>query len=199
MATLVLQLPAAAGSNYWLDCGKWGQMQRIIREPVDSGSLPQWLVINKIIGERWQRFLEFFLICMPLCAEFFKTSFLMCEGWLSNDALSCSVTHSCRRFKLAGVTCTCMLQRPHVWDPHSFAAVRICMSECPASLFFLAAFYPARGASRIFLSGSECQSVWIHYGGFYSNECTDDFLTNTIRCIRKEDVYHSFSNYISLA
>lgn len=55
-------------------------MQHIIREPVDSGSLSQWLVINKIIGERWQRFLEFFLICMPFCAEFFKTPFFMCEG-----------------------------------------------------------------------------------------------------------------------
>lgn len=110
-------------------------MQHIIREPVDSGSLSQWLVINKIIGERWQRFLEFFLICMPFCAEFFKTPFCMCEGCLSNDTLSCSVTRSCRRFKLAGVTCTCMLQRPDVWDPHSFAAVPICMSECPASVF----------------------------------------------------------------
>lgn len=76
MAESVLQRAAAAGSNYWLDCGKWGQMQCIIREPVDSGSLSQWLVINKIIGERWQRFLEFFLICMSFCAGFFMTLFL---------------------------------------------------------------------------------------------------------------------------
>lgn len=67
MAKPVLYRATAAGSNYWLGCGKWGQMHCIIREPVDSGSPSQWLVINKIIGERWQRFLEFFPICMSFC------------------------------------------------------------------------------------------------------------------------------------
>lgn len=75
MAEPVLYWAAAAGSNYWLGCRKWGQMQCIIREPVDSGSPSQWLVINKIIGGRWQRFLEFFLICMSFCCKFFMTSF----------------------------------------------------------------------------------------------------------------------------
>lgn len=63
-------------------------MQCIIRAPVDGGSLSQWLVINKIIGERWQRFLEFFLICTSSRAEFFATPFSICEGWLSDDPLS---------------------------------------------------------------------------------------------------------------
>lgn len=43
MAAPVLYWAAAAGSNYWLGRGKWGQMQCIIREPVDSGSPSQWL------------------------------------------------------------------------------------------------------------------------------------------------------------
>lgn len=131
MAEPVLQRAAAAGSNYWLDCGKWGQMQCIIREPVDSGSLSQWLVINKIIGERWQRFLEFFLICMSFCAEFFMTPFFICEGWFSNGTVSCSLTCLCSGFKLAvargcvpahNAMCTCILQRPGICNLQSFAA-----------------------------------------------------------------------------
>lgn len=100
MAKPVLYWAAAAGSNYWLGCGKWGQMHCIIREPVDSGSPSQWLVINKIIGERWQRFLEFFLICMSFCTEFFMTSFFICEGWVANDTVSYGVTCLCCGFKL---------------------------------------------------------------------------------------------------
>lgn len=101
MAEPVLYWAAAAGSNYWLGCGKWGQMHCIIREPVDSGSPSQWLVINKIIGERWQRFLEFFLICMSFCTEFFMTSFFICEGWVANDTVSYGVTRWHRGFKLS--------------------------------------------------------------------------------------------------
>lgn len=101
MAEPVLYRAAAAGSNYWLGCGKWGQMHCIIREPVDSGSPSQWLVINKIIGERWQRFLEFFLICMSFCTEFFMTSFFNCEGWVTNDTVSYCVTCLCCGFKLS--------------------------------------------------------------------------------------------------
>lgn len=95
MAETVRYWAAAAGSNYWLGCGKWGQMHCIIREPVDSGSPSQWLVINKIIGERWQRFLEFFLICMSFCTEFFMTSFSIGEGWVANDTVSYGVTCLC--------------------------------------------------------------------------------------------------------
>lgn len=100
MAEPILHWAAAAGSNYWLGCGKWGQMHCIIREPVDSGSPSQWLVINKIIGERWQRFLEFFLICMSFCTEFFMTSFFISEGWVANDTVSYGVTCLCCGFKL---------------------------------------------------------------------------------------------------
>lgn len=100
MAERVLYWAAAAGSNYWLGRGKWGQMHCIIREPVDSGSPSQWLVINKIIGERWQRFLEFFLICMSFCTEFFMTSVFVCEGWVGNDTVSYGVTCLCCGFKL---------------------------------------------------------------------------------------------------
>lgn len=100
MAEPVLYGAAAAGSNYWLDCGEWGQMHCIIREPVDSASPSQWLVINKIIGERWQRFLEFFLICMSFCTEFFMTPFFICEGWVANGTVPYGVTCLCCGFKL---------------------------------------------------------------------------------------------------
>lgn len=100
MAEPVLYRAAAAGSNYWLGPGKWGQMHCIIREPVDSGSPSQWLVINKIIGERWQRFLEFFLICLSFCIEFFMTSFFLREGWVANDTVSYRVACLWCGFKL---------------------------------------------------------------------------------------------------
>lgn len=125
MAESVLYRAAAAGSNYWLGCGKWGQMHCIIREPVDSGSPSQWLVINKIIGERWQRFLEFFLICMSFCTESFMTSFFIGEGWVSNDTVSYGVTCLCFGFKqcvcpegrseAACVACTCTLTRSSIY------------------------------------------------------------------------------------
>lgn len=125
MAETVLYWAAAAGSNYWLGCGKWGQMHCIIREPVDSGSPSQWLVINKIIGERWQRFLEFFLICMSFCTEFFMISFFICEGWVANDTVSCGVTRLCfwsqtdsvrlnEEMKQRFMACTCTLARSDI-------------------------------------------------------------------------------------
>lgn len=80
-------------------------MQCIIREPVDCGSPSQWLVINKIIGERWRRFLWFFLICMSFCTVSFMTSSLFfspslpsqhhrhhhrsSSAGVANDTLSC--------------------------------------------------------------------------------------------------------------
>lgn len=114
MAEPVLYWAAAAGSNYWLGCGKWGQMHCIIREPVDCGSPSQWLVINKIIGERWQRFLEFFLICMSFCTEFFMTPFFICEGWVANDTVSYGVTRLCCGFKL-GACSRKREAKQHVW------------------------------------------------------------------------------------
>lgn len=102
MAEPILYWAAAAGSNYWLGCGKWGQMHCIIREPVDSGSPSQWLVINKIIGERWQRFLEFFLICMSFCYRvLYDFFFFICEGWVANDTVSYGATRLCCGFKLS--------------------------------------------------------------------------------------------------
>lgn len=98
MAERVLFWAAAAGSNYWSEPWKWGQIHCIIREPVDSGSPPQWLVINKIIAGRWWWFLEFLLICMP----FFFTKFLWvfsCGGWVVNDTLY-GESRLCFGFKL---------------------------------------------------------------------------------------------------
>ncbi len=156
MAEPVLHWAAAAGSNYWLGCGKWGQMHCIIREPVDSGSPSQWLVINKIIGERWQRFLEFFLICVSFRTEFFMTSFFICEGWGANDTVSYGVTCLCCGFKLRACSwggkwssmcgCTCTLARSNIcfveWSRVIFsesviptAACFICMFECATSPF----------------------------------------------------------------
>lgn len=109
MAVPVPYKAAAAGSNYWLGCGKWGQMYCIIREPVDSRSPSQWFVINKIIGERWQRFREFFLICMSFCTKFFMTSFFICEGWVANDTVSHVVICSRGGFKLS------LSVKQHVW------------------------------------------------------------------------------------
>lgn len=120
MAEPVLYWAAAAGSNYWLGCGKWGQMHCIIREPVDSGSPSQWLVISKIIGERWQRFLEFFLICMSFCyGVLFGLLVSICEGWVANDTVSYGATCLCwwsqteraseERREKARVACTCTL------------------------------------------------------------------------------------------
>lgn len=107
-------------------------MQCIIRAPVDGGSLSQWLVINKIIGERWQRFLEFFLICTSSRAEFFATPFSICEGWLSDDPLSDP------RIRRGDVH----LHRPDIWDPRERGLPRrICMSECPARLFFFELYF----------------------------------------------------------
>lgn len=202
MAASVLQQAAAAGGNYWLDCGKWGQMQSIIREPVDSGSLSQWLVINKIIGERWQRFLKFFLICMSFCAESFMTFFFSSVKVDSLMTLSPTVSFACAVWagSSRGMR-TCILPRPcshllhkcclepshlHVWMSHKHSR---------------AAVYPVRSASRYFLDLWAPQNVdsLLFFYSRYSNERSGDFLTNTIQHIRKKDVYHSFSNYISPA
>lgn len=149
MAEPVLQRAAAAGSNYWLDCVKWGQMRCVIREPVDSGSLSQWLVINKIIGQRWQRFLEFFLICMSFYPEFFMTPFFICEGWMAPSttlSLARAVDLNWRSLGTCTctyATCTWILHRPDICNLQSFAAQvlfwsrRICMFECPTRLLEL--------------------------------------------------------------
>lgn len=177
MAELVLQLAAAAGSNYWLECGKWGQMRCIITEPVDSGSLSQWLVINKIIGERLQRFLEFFLICMSFCAEFFTNLFIICEGWLSNNTAFYGLICLCTIWGM--YTCTFAMWtrvlQNLIFVIHSHLLPKWC-SE-PEDLYVWmshkpswAAFYPVRSASRFFsgsLSSWECQPMWIHYCLFF--------------------------------
>lgn len=68
-------------------------MQCIIREPVDCGSPSQWLVINKIIGERWRRFLRFFLICMSFCTVFFMTSSLFFWAPLPTPTVATATLH----------------------------------------------------------------------------------------------------------
>lgn len=149
MAESVLYRAAAAGSNYWLGCGKWGQMHCIIREPVDSGSPSQWLVINKIIGERWQRFLEFFLICMSFCTESFMTSFFIGEGWVSNDTVSYGVTCLCFGFKQSACAPKGEVKQ-HVWhapvrsqdpvfilwsNPESFSIHKCYLQHCSSHLY----------------------------------------------------------------
>jgi len=125
MAEAVLYWAATAGSNYWLGCRKGGQIHCIIRDSVDSGSPSQWLVINKIIGERWQRFLEFFLICMSFCTELFMTSFFIREGWGTNDIVSYRVTCLYSGFKLS--VCLWREKRNSMCGVHLYSPKILCL------------------------------------------------------------------------
>lgn len=138
--------------------------------------------------------------------------------WRFDGTVCDAVVGSCSGFKLAvvrGRVPAHMRRAPesstdlifvicsHLLHKCCFGAITFACLNVPQD--FLSWILSWKKCFKVFsgsFSSSESQPVRIgccFFYSHYSNERSGDFLTNTIQHIRKRDVYHSFSNYISPA